>query len=165
MAADAGDTDPSLATAYHEAGHAVIARYLGADVGAVWIVPQEPKGQVSVFWPDEAPVDHQVMALLASLACLRAFGIPDPHDLHFLGDVVEISNLLETIILEDEPAQDAHRDRLEDAVAGLFARPGVRAAAQHLAQALHRERRLTGEEATAILDHHLGGGCATASAL
>ena len=160
MAAGAGDTDHSLATAYHEAGHAVIARCLGAGIEAVWIVPQDLKGQVSVSWPDEAPVDHQIMALLASLECLRAFGIPDPHDLHFLSDAVAIGNLLETIIPDDEPAQEAHRNKLEDAVAGLFARPGVRAAAQHLAQALHREHHLTGGEATAILDRHLGGACA-----
>ena len=62
------DEDPNAAwTAYHEAGHCVVAIALGATVHFASISPEQEDryGEVEIHWPEGAPRKDQALAILA----------------------------------------------------------------------------------------------------
>ena len=134
----------------------VIARYFGAEIEAIFVSEHDLTGRVEVRWgDDDSASDRMIMATLASDECLRAFGIPSPHELHFFGDAVTVMNLLEARFPDDEKGQNRHREKLELLVGDLLNQTFIRAAVRDLAGALFEQHSLSGAEAMLFIDQHL----------
>jgi len=88
-------TDRLRSTAYHEAGHAVVAHYFGARVEAIRIMVDEFRGDARVSWPGGRTLVHRIMVARAGQACVNAFHFSTPHDDGALRDEVDILNALE----------------------------------------------------------------------
>lgn len=141
--------------AFHEAGHAVVGRYLGYGLGQIWIEPDTGQGGAEVYSASR----HGALILAASTACLNAFGI-----VITLSFVALDECKLQTILSQNPPSTVDEDDdqwleqRIQDVrkeVAAIFQLDNVRAAVLALAPRLVAERRISGAEAEALIDNFL----------
>lgn len=96
---------PLAGEAVHEAGHAVMARYLGLGLERIWISRAEGSGKTCVLWPDGMNQKKDLLILAAARGCMRAFGIDTLADQGSFRDVAQISTTLtEMFPTEDEAA-------------------------------------------------------------
>jgi hypothetical protein len=140
--------------AYHEAGHAVMARVLGVNLECVRIDIVDPHAGARTCAEATSP-QNTILIAAAGDACLRAFGYVTMHDDEALGDEVAIGNALSELEPDDE---DSYPQRRLDAIAEVerrFEQPNVRAAVEALVEALMREGKIEGPGAAAIVDRHL----------
>jgi hypothetical protein len=145
--------------AVHEAGHAVMARRLGARIHSIKIDLADPHGAAEVnlrCWPNgPASPDDDYRVACSSEECLGAFGF-DFGDGH--GSRKDRDRMV-AIVLEkfpdDEATQDHFRTNLNKEVGQWFEQPNVRSAVVELVEALMREGQISGTEAEAIIDRHL----------
>jgi ATP-dependent Zn protease len=99
----------SQATAYHEAGHAIVAWALGLRVGTVHVREEDAGGGA-----DTGPADHlnlvdQIAVCSAGYAAEQVFGIEN-HDLASFTDHARIADLLAANGVSEEDRGAALRD-------------------------------------------------------
>ena len=139
--------------AFHEAGHAVMARHLRVNLGRITIDLHDQCGDAHASVGATSAEDRLRIAA-AGDACLLAFGVVTSHDQGAFSDEVEIENALSELY-DDEASHPQHRaDAIAD-VERLFDQPPIRAAVVALATALMREGEIGGPEAMEIIDRHL----------
>lgn len=149
------DQPEDVATAYHEAGHAVVALALGRSVQRVSIAPNEIRlGQCDLHsrrtGPSDEWIETEVMILLGGLAAEgRHFGEYN-HDAaeHDLRDVRQIA---ETRIAGTKK-QDRWEKRLLDRTEHLLEKPGVWEAVERIASELLRVTTISGRAARHLFD-------------
>ncbi len=101
-------TDDGLrGVAYHEAGHAVVARALGLRVARVEIFAEDNSGGTDIADAGDLPLVDQIAVCLAGANANHMFNAPS-HDLADFGDHVRVSNLVEGLT---EAKGDALRDK------------------------------------------------------
>jgi hypothetical protein len=88
--------------ALHEAGHAVMARLLGRELGQIRIDLLEGVGTVCVVDVEASGLEGQLKVLAASKVCLNAFGISTVHEEGLFSDAVGANNLLNEMFPGDE---------------------------------------------------------------
>ena len=64
--------------AFHEAGHAVVARFLGLPVGDHLEIADDGSGKTKIGSVDQLPVSDQITVCLAGVAAQDLFGLPKP---------------------------------------------------------------------------------------
>jgi hypothetical protein len=144
--------------AVHEAGHAVMARLLGLEIGPITIDLADPLGDAhaALWWTLETMTpENRIRVAAAGDACVRLFGIVTLHEQGAINDEIEIGNALDEMC-EDETQ---HRQLRLDAIAEVerrLAEPRARAAAEALVRQLVARGGMTGERAQSIIDAHLG---------
>ena len=82
-------------TAYHEAGHAVVAWSLGLPVQAVHVSSGDASGGAEIGDADQLPLIEQIAICSAGITAEAVFEIPN-HELAGFNDRVRIFHLLET---------------------------------------------------------------------
>ncbi len=148
--------------AIHEAGHAVMARWLGLGLKMVRIYQFEVSGRTCVLWPDTEAGDRRKMdlkILAAARTCLESFGIDTCHDEGGFRDEAQILTILHEMFPDDEDGQarDDYDAKLHCEVARLFEQPNFHAAARDLAEILTRTSEIDGPQAEGLIDRHLRG--------
>jgi hypothetical protein len=126
-------TDDGLrGTAYHEAGHAVVALALGLKVARVEIFDADNSGGTDVWNADHLPIEDRVAICAAGMNATHMFEAP-MHELASFGDHALIMNLLADVaeaegdVLRDNGHQRAwdllkvHAHSVEDIAAQLLA--------------------------------------------
>jgi hypothetical protein len=144
--------------AIHEAGHAVMARSLGADLGCIRIDLANPDGpaRACVHWTDETHIPGNEMRVAAAArACLLAFDFDITRDQGLLKDWSVVDTAADTMFPDDEAEQVRYKDGIHIEVERWFEQPNVRAAVVALVSALMRTGEISGAEAMAIIDRHL----------
>jgi hypothetical protein len=142
--------------AVHEAGHAVMARYLGLRLTRIWINCAENSGETVVQWAGVADRPKELLILVATRACMRSFQIETLREHGGLGDVVELHNLLEEMKpVEDEVSLSLCISKLDAEAEAVFKRENILNAARALAETLSRVNEITGVQAEAIIDRNL----------
>jgi hypothetical protein len=152
--------EPSLYyAAVHEAGHAVLARSLGASVVVVRVdLTGSGEATTSVRWPEGGPaLMNHLRVAAAGGACLRAFGFTTLLDAGLFHDEVEIQNALDDLLphADDDAIRDEFRDRVVSEVEQIFNMAQFRSAVQELAERLSSEGEINGVDAERAIDRHL----------
>jgi hypothetical protein len=99
----------SQATAYHEAGHAVVAWALGLRVGAVHVRDEDAGGGADVEPADHLNLVDQIAICSAGYAAEQVFGVKN-HDLASSTDHAKIVDLLQAHGVSEEDRGAALRD-------------------------------------------------------
>ena len=150
---------PLHSGAVHEAGHAVMARYLGVALGHVRIDLADPlgNGRTCVHWTDATLTpENEIRVLAASRASLLAFGVDTELDYGLIVDHDRINEIAaDKIFPDDQAAQARYIEAVDAEVEEYFSQPNVRAAVEGLVAALTRSGEIDGDEAMAIIDRHL----------
>jgi ATP-dependent Zn protease len=96
-----------MGTAYHEAGHAVVAWALGLKVGrlAIAIGGDDTKGSSGIHVDQESPLIDRIALCLAGIEAVELFEAPT-HELAGIADFDQVDELLQD---EDEKAASALR--------------------------------------------------------
>ena len=144
--------------AIHEAGHAVMARKLGAELGLIAINLANPHeaAHAQVIWTEEIRTPaNEIRVAAASRACLLAFGYNTSLDQGLVGDQVVIDNELSELLPDDETRKQRYLAQVDAELGLLFNRPNVRAAVVGLVETLMHEGQIDGPLAEAIIDRHL----------
>ena len=81
-------------TAYHEAGHAVVAWSLGLPIGVVSASDDDASGGTQIGLADHLPLVEQIAVCSAGIAAAEVFGHPT-HELAGFNDQVQIMHLIE----------------------------------------------------------------------
>ena len=146
--------------AVHEAGHAVMARYLGFGLQRIWINGAEQTGRACVRLPHTKSQKAELLILAGARICMQGFGIDTRFDQGGLADEARIRTILGEMFPDedDEATLCRHVDSLDAEVEEIFNRQDVRAAATILAEVLTRAREIDGPRAEAIIDIHLVPG-------
>lgn len=140
--------------AFHEAGHAVMARLLHLKLGTITIDPADPHAEGHTCIEETGPENTMHLAA-AGNACVRAFGCTTLHDQAAFSDEVKIGNALHELYPCDEASHPQRRLELIEEVERKFMQSEVQAAVEALVAALMRTGELSGAEATSIIDRHL----------
>jgi len=64
--------------AFHEAGHAVVARYFGLPVGDHLEIADDGSGKTKIGSADHLPLSDQITVRIAGVAAQDLFGLPKP---------------------------------------------------------------------------------------
>ena len=88
-------------TAYHEAGHAVVAWSLGLPVGAVSVSDDDASGSTQIGLSDHLPLIEQIAVCSAGIAAVEIFGHPI-HELAGFKDRERIMHLIEMHGISEE---------------------------------------------------------------
>jgi hypothetical protein len=149
------DTEHLLATAYHEAGHAVMSVWLGYKVMHATIVATEDKRpHVECDCPDNS--EAHIKIAMASSVCQRAFNIDG--GLSALLDANATHNAVEHLLPNGtDEEQDVLLDQLWAETEVTFIKPSVRSAVEALVAPLLRHFSMDGVSVHAILDPILAG--------
>jgi hypothetical protein len=97
-------------TAYHEAGHAVVAWSLGLPVGAVSVSADDASGGTQISLSDHLALIEQIAVCSAGIAAAEVFGHPIPHELAGFRDNERIMNLIEMHSVSEEVQGPALRE-------------------------------------------------------
>ncbi|MEX0715606.1 MAG: M50 family metallopeptidase [Planctomycetaceae bacterium] len=145
----------AIATAFHEAGHAVMALLLGRPVHRVSVAPNHLRlGQCEftkgAFRPTQDEVERAMLILLAGLAAeARRTGSyaweAAEHDLY------EVRSLSRGRTADERKADRLER-RMLDKTEHLFDRPGVWTATERIAEELLRRPTISGRAARHLFD-------------
>lgn len=154
-----------LATAYHEAGHAVIAWLLGVRFrrAAVTIIPdRDSKGRVKHhstlkrLRPDvddsdriRLGIEKTAMIAIAGEAAQRRFRPMSRRTWHAAQDYHNVSELLSRVLHPKELAP--YLKFLQIRVNLMLDRPGAWQAVEAVAEALVRQRTLSADEAAQVI--------------
>lgn len=162
-----------LAVAQHEAGHAVIARLLGLDVGSVSIIAKGGMGGVTMIgsgssYPNLSEVEDQATALLGGRAADVVLGQKGAHtgaarDLdmatNLLTRAVSQWGLYDSLVYSSSTTPGVSSrvgDRLEALLKRAINLVDLnRTAVEILAAALVKRRLLQANEIDALIDPHL----------
>jgi hypothetical protein len=149
------DSPERIATAYHEAGHAVVALLLGRPIHRVSIRPKERwlgtcefrKGRTR---PDRDPVETELLILLAGLAAeARQMG-------EYAWDAADRDLWHVRALAERRASGPRQVERLErrilDKVEHLLDRPGVWPAIDRIAEELLLHTEISGRAARHFFD-------------
>ena len=96
-------------TAYHEAGHAVVAWSLGLPVGTINIRAEDAGGGTEIGPADHLSLVEQIAVCSAGHAAEQIFDI-QTHDLASFNDQLKILNLIEVHGVSEEKQGPAFRD-------------------------------------------------------
>lgn len=145
--------------ALHEAGHAVMSRFLGLAVGAVWLDHESGRGGAEVEAFDGTPRSARKHALVSFAGTLAQRRV-DPDAAKRLDAVTDhshASDLLEQI----EPSETA-RERLDaelwDQVQQYLANPTIWRCIEALADEVLLRRRIEAPAVSAFIDARLPHG-------
>jgi hypothetical protein len=144
--------DP-LSLAYHEAGHAVVARHFGCELIDVWVNPNGQNGEAKV---DKIDIDglnaeQQVFVALAGIQAQTEAGYLDvSHDLAWSDDILEAYQVLSDPTLDDI---GVFGERLRE----LIQHPPIWSAVEALAAVLAERHVINGATAMSIIDPILSG--------
>jgi hypothetical protein len=132
--------DDLRGVAFHEAGHAVVAHYLGLSVGAIEIgVDGDPaKGKAEISGDDQLSLMDQLALCAAGIEAQEMFNAPT-HDVAGFGDGVKMFNLL-----ADMPAQESKMMRFAAYARAIEILKAHQAEVEELADRLLREKHITG---------------------
>ena len=131
--------------AFHEAGHAIVARFFGLGIGAIeiGIDGDDAKGKTDISSADHLTLVDRVAIWAAGIAAQRLFKQPT-HELAGLDDLARIHELL-----EDELNAETDRDACYDA--GFKRAREIlasrREAVERLAHSLIEHRKIDGTKA------------------
>jgi hypothetical protein len=122
-----------VSEAFHEAGHAVMARLLGLSLKRVRIDPAAASGKTCVVWPGARDPRKELRILAGARACMVAFSIATLHDPGGFGDETQIQNILDEIFPdEDEATRESCIAALDDELLKLFESQNVHAFSRRL---------------------------------
>jgi ATP-dependent Zn protease len=96
-------------TAYHEAGHLVVAWSLGLPVGAVSVSAEDASGGTQIGLADHLMLIEQIAVCYGGIAAVKLFGHPI-HELAWFNDRVAVSKLLERHRVSEEEQGPTLRD-------------------------------------------------------
>jgi hypothetical protein len=96
-------------TAYHEAGHVVVAWSLRLPVGAVSVSDEDASGATQIGPADHLSLVEQIAVCSAGIAAVKIFGLPT-HELADFGDHVKIMHLIEAHGISEEEEGPALRN-------------------------------------------------------
>ena len=132
--------DDLRGAAFHKAGHAVVARYLGLTIGIIEIDidGDSAKGKAEVSGDDQLSLIDHLALCAAGVEAQEMFDAPT-HDVAGFGDGVKIFNLLEDIPVEQRKAL-----RFAGYARAIEILKEHRAEVELLADRLLREKRITG---------------------
>src|SRR5258706_4265380 len=146
-----------IATAYHEAGHAVAAYWLGRRIEGIDIDPTTLDGGAHV-----SPCDDWLREVVTALAGAAASGRFDPRSIGApteapgqIGDIVRARNALQQAFPDDEAMglSDGRFQVWQDVAKTIIGRPMLWHAIERVAEALQRSRwHLDGPTTTAIIE-------------
>lgn len=138
-------------TAWHEAGHIVVAHALGWTLGDAWISAADWAGSSQAAPPAGVSLRDRLTVLYAGDLGAALSGIDEGHEQAPLGDMADVINLVEAAIPDDEAAQDQERWAAEKIARDLLDqhRPIV----ERIAEALLRspDHALSGDQIAALL--------------
>ncbi len=149
------DQPPSEATAYHEAGHAVVALALGRPVHAVSILPDHRHAGIcafgkAVFRPTEDWVEREVLISLAGLAAEAQF--TGDYCWDAAGRDLQYARTLLRERAGNERAADRLERRMLSKVEHILSRPANWRAVQRVAAELLRLGEISGRAARHFFD-------------
>src|SRR5262249_26382486 len=81
--------------AYHEAGHVVVARFLGLTIGRIEI-EEDGSGRADISSAENLPLVDQIALCVAGIEAQELFNCP-MHEHAALGDYVKVSSLVEEL--------------------------------------------------------------------
>jgi ATP-dependent Zn protease len=148
-------TPNQIATAYHEAGHAVIALALGRNVQRVSVQDNHLRlGHCEIkkgsFRPVKDAVETQILILLGGLAAeTHQMGHYDSEGA--AQDLREVRSLTQTRAGGQRQAERLER-RMLDKAEYILDQPGVWVAAQQIADELLRHTTISGRAARHLFD-------------
>jgi ATP-dependent Zn protease len=117
-------------TAFHEAGHAVVAHFLGHEVVHIHISNDDESGRTDITAP-VTRMEHLTF-LFAGMAAQNIFSAPSKHQAG-LGDVVDFLNLMAKEGVSDDEREALRQDAYQRANITLHAhRAEVEAVAARL---------------------------------
>jgi hypothetical protein len=99
----------SRGTAYHEAGHAVVAWTLSLSVGTILVREEDAGGGTEVGSASHLSLIEQIAICAAGHAAEQVFGF-EPHDLASFKDHVKVFQLFEAYEVSEEEQGPALRD-------------------------------------------------------
>jgi ATP-dependent Zn protease len=99
----------SRGTAYHEAGHAVVAWSLGLPVGTIRVTVDDAGGGAEIGAADHLPLIEQVAVCSAGSAAEEVFEC-SAHELASFNDHVKVLNLIEANGVSEQEHGSALRD-------------------------------------------------------
>jgi hypothetical protein len=150
-------THNALSIAYHEAGHAVVGRYFGYEIGDVCIRLDDHSGGADVA---DGGLDGRLQSLIAlagRVAQTRA-GYEPAHNGAWLGDMAVVLRIVSDMTGLDfghDGFKDAYFDlkhTLMSETEELVKRPAIWAAIEAVALVLAERHTIDGATAMAIID-------------
>ena len=88
--------------AFHEAGHAVVARYFGLPVGDHLEIADDGSGKTKIGSADHLPLSDQITVRIAGVAAQDLFGLPKPRaGYHDYGKIIELVEGAESLKLRN----------------------------------------------------------------
>jgi ATP-dependent Zn protease len=151
----AGEPPVDVVTAYHEAGHAVLALLLGRPVHRVSVRANHLRLGLCEFKPGAGrPADdvleRDILILLGGLAAEARF--TGKYDWDAAGhDLQELRDLVDLRARNDKQADRLER-RMLDKTEHLLDRPGVWEATERIAQELVRKTTISGRQARHLFE-------------
>jgi hypothetical protein len=146
-------THDALSIAYHEAGHAVVGRSFGCDIGCVWIRLDDSAGGSDIDVDGLDARQKGLLALAGAAAQIQA-GYAITHNEALLtdnGHAFEAIDDMTGLFPGDDGLDDAY-DTLEKETKELVRRPDIWAAIEALAPVLAEHHAIDGVSAMAIID-------------
>jgi hypothetical protein len=143
------------AAAYHEAGHAVVAIFLGYKVAKINIAcDSERRGYTEHTCHESSQA--LVIVSLAGVICLEQFNVPSDEVGGSLQDTVDYMNALDDLLPEaDDHEKKQLFNRLRSETSNILQKPMVGIAISALARRLLVDRTMVGEEVHAIVESFL----------
>ena len=149
-------TEPALHRgAVHEAGHAVMARWLGASLRSIKVDRDDPSapGRIVMIWPNgRASPEDELRVAAAGRICLVEFGFEIGLDVGPTLDWDQMSNALAKMFPDDEAKQDLYQEKVDAELAEWFGQANVRSAVERLVKVLTRLGEIDGPQAQTIID-------------
>jgi hypothetical protein len=146
-----------LSLAYHEAGHAVVARHFGCELIDVWIRPDDQCGRATVD-VEGLTAEQKVFVALAGIKAQAEAGYPEPH--HEMALFVDISEACQALFESDESRRWPTQDEVAtfgEIVHKLIQHSAIWSAIEALAAVLAVRHAIDGATAMSIIDPILSG--------
>jgi len=142
------------ATAYHEAGHAILIVLFGYEVERATIMPDDTGyPNVKPTRPESITPKHQIMIAMAGTICINVFRIASEEGGYGVDDYGIILTALDHILPEGtDEDRELLQDRLRMEVVGLFEQVAIRSAADSLASELLKQRTMDGKVIHSIVE-------------